>query len=253
MSVKTTNPEPWKLPDGSQLSWTALNQMGMTPGDVGEIMQRMYRDPDPEALRNLGLKGTALLERAAETDNNTAFLEKQRQQNDQFNEERRQEQLRIDEQRRLSEQRQQEEWQKKKDAEEAIAAKSRPQEDALNARIIGLPLGLAGFGLTMGLGADALSVAGKMMSGSIAGMNSPMMVASNNGGGLLAMARGAFDLLGPGHDKDIILKGPGQTAAFTPGAPEVKPELRPDSPERKQALGMAPGMAGPSLTPPGMA
>jgi hypothetical protein len=250
MSVKD---EAWKFPDGSQLSYTALAQMGKTPGDIGEIMQQLFRNRNKETMENLGVKGTALLERTAETDNNTTFLDKQRQQNDQFNEERRQEQLRMDEQHRLAEQRQQEDWQKKKDADEAFAAKNRPQEDALNSRIMGLPLGLASFGLGLGLTRDALDSVGGRAADSVGGLNSPMMVASNNGGGLLAMARGLLGMDGPGAGKDFLLKGPHQTAAFTPGVPEPGMDMAgPETPQRKQAFGMMPGMSGPGLNPPGM-
>lgn len=244
--------EAWRFPDGSQLSWTALNQMGMTPGDVGEIMRQMYRDPDTEAIRNLGLKGTSILKDDATQDANQDHLDELRETNERVLEQQRQEQGRLDEQRRMEQKMADEKFQEKKEAEERLAAEKRPQQDALNMSLLSLPLGLASFGLGLGLGKEVLQNVGGMMSGAVNSMNNPMMVASNNGGGLLAMARGAFDILGPGTDKDIQLKGPGLTSNFTPGAPapefDMAEGVAPNSPMKKMGM----GLSGPSLMPPGM-
>lgn len=247
-----SKPDDWKMPDGRQMTWQALQAMGCTSGDVGDRMREFYFDPDPNAFQNFSLKGVEVIQDHKVSSANEEHVEEQRHEQTQFDENKRLEEQRLIEQRRLEEQRQQEAWQEKKDAEEKFAAERRPQEEAANARIMGLPLGLAGFGMTLGLGVDALNAVGGMVSPSVNAMNDPMMVSSNNGGGLLAMARGALNIAGPGNDKDFLLKGPNQTASFTPGAPA--PEVDPDSPFRPSAptrkIGM--GMAGPGLTPPGM-
>ena len=245
--------EAWKLPDGSQLSYMALQEMGLTSGDIGEVMRQMYRDPDPEAMRNMALKGGALLGGRAEDKNDADFQQKMRENDERLNEEHRQEQQRTAEQHRQQEQQDQKSWQEKQDADAAYAAKNRPGADAENARIGWLPCGLAGFGLGLGLTGTALGAAGQAMSGSVSSMNSPMMVASNNGGGLLAMARGALGIDGPGNDKDIQLTGPNRTNVFTPGVtPEIAmstPAFNPNSPN---PFSQKPGMGMPGLTPPGM-
>lgn len=250
--MKKENCEPWKMPDGRQMTWQALQAMGCTPGDVGERMREFYFDPDPNAFQNFSLKGVEIIEdHKAGSENDSSFEAKQQEQKE-FDDNKRLEEQRFTEERRLEQQRLDEKFREKKAMEDKLAAERRQQEEAANRGILGGMAGLMGFGLTLGLAPTALDAAGKAMSGSVNSLNNPMMVASNNGGGLLAMARGAFDIMGPGNDKDIQLKGPGMTANFTPGAPvpefDMGEGMSPTSPLKKMGV----GLSGPGMTMPGM-
>lgn len=245
--------EAWKAPDGRQLTWQALNQMGRTPGDIHEIMMNVYRNRDPSAMQDMSLKGVELLGTMAVDSANDEFMEEKQQEEQRFTEDRRLEQQRLDEQHRMDEQRQQEQWQAKKDAEEKMAQEKRPQEDALNNRIMGLPLGLASFGLGLGLTSGALQSVGNILSPSLSAMSGPMMVAGNDGGGLLAMARNALNVSGP-QGQDIAVMGPNNAMRFTPGEPMVAaaPAVAAPTPGADNPFQRQPGMSMPGLTPPGM-
>lgn len=235
----------WKFPDGSQLSRTVLEEMGISSGNTRQIMLQLYQGRTAEIVNNMGVKGSQLLgDRAADENGNLAA------------EERRQEQQRMDLAQQQEKSYAEMTWQEKKDFDQKMIEK-RAEDEKANANIIGVPMGLAGFGLGLGLTGTALNSVGGALSGSVAAMNSSMMVTSNNGGGMLAMARGAFDILGPGNDKDIRIDGPNRTAAFTPGAPPPAMDmnsplnpLNPNSPMNKNVFAMGP--AGPGMTPPGM-
>lgn len=220
--------EDWKLPDGRQLTWQALQAMGCTSGDVGEIMRQFYRDPDPGAFQNFSLKGGMVMkDQKVGSENESIF------------DERRREQAQLDEDKKL---------------QDKLAEERRPQEEAANNRIMGLPLGLASFGLGLGLTSGALSAVGGRIGGLTDAANNPMMIASNNGGGMVKALRNLSGMEGPGADKDILLKGPNQTATFTPGEPEPAPEMSAEGPMASApGLSRKPGLSAPSFGPPGMA
>ncbi|MFN3827715.1 MAG: hypothetical protein ACK4NR_08850 [Micavibrio sp.] len=244
--------EAWKAPDGRQLTWQALNQMGRTPGDIQEIMMNVFRDRDPSAMQNMSLKGVALLGTMAEDSANDEFFEQKRQEDIRLTEEQRLEAERQHKQFLIDEKREQEQWQAKKDAEEKMAQEKRPQEDALNNRIMGLPFGLASFGMGLGLGAGALSSVGNILSPSLNAMSGPMMVAGNDGGGLLAMARQSLNVSAP-QGQDIAVTGPNNAQRFTAGEPVVTPAATPTpaAPGVNNPFQQQPGLNGPSLMPPG--
>lgn len=244
--------EEWKLPDGSQLSYMALQEMGLTSGDVGEVMRQMYRDPDPEAMRNMALKGGALLGGRAEDKNDADFQQKMQENDERVNKEHFEEGQRMAAQHREQEQQDQLSYEEKQRLDREMMEKRQMDEQA-NRNIMGGMAGLFGFGAVLGLAPTALNAAGQAMSGSVNAVNSPMMVASNNGGGLLAGLRGVLGIGGPGNDKDIQLTGPNRTNVFTPGVtPEIAmstPSFNPNSPN---PFSQKPGMGMPGLTPPGM-
>lgn len=242
--VDQPKPEEWRMPDCSQMTWQALQAMGCTPGDAGERMREFYFDPDPNAFQNFSLKGVEVVRDNKIGSANESVFDEQRREQAEFDENKR-----LEEQRLLEAKRQEEEFFKKKADEEKYARENRPQEEAQNARIFGMPFAIATVGLGMGLTGGALSAVGAKVGSTAEAANGSVMVASNSGGGMIAAMRSLMGMDGPGAGKDFLLKGPGQAVAFTPGVPEPTPQApAPQSPQRQMGM----GMSGPSLTPPGM-
>lgn len=246
--------ELWKFPDGSQLSRTVFEATGERPGDTLDMMRQMFQGRTLEIVNNLGVKGSQLLGDRASDANNEAFQKGLDEENKRTAEQQRQEQQRIASGMQQEKTYAEMTWQEKKDFDEKMIEK-RQQDEAANRNILGGMTGLLGFGAVLGFGSAALSSVGGAMSGPVSALNTPMMLTSNNGGGMTALARGAFDILGPGNDRDIRIDGPNRTTAFTAGAPT--PEmglnsplnpLNPTSPMNRNMFTMGPGMA-----PSGMA
>ncbi len=208
--------EPLKFPDGTQLSRTALEAMGLSPTNTRQFMLQMYQNRDMGMMMNPTEKLSAeVRDRQIRGDN---------VENSQENQGRHEEQQRRQEeaQRRMVENNdarayQQMTFNEKKEFEEKLAEKREADERA-NANIAGGFGGLMKFGLGMGLTVGALDAVSSMAGPGLSSLGGPLMVASTGNGGLLASLRENMGIeQKPGQD--ILLKGPGQTANFTPGAP----------------------------------
>lgn len=211
--------EEFKFPDGSQLTFTTLNKMGVTSGDIGEVMRQFYRDPDPEGMRNIGIKGAALMGDKAEQDHEDTQVQEAHQEDERLNQQRQENERRLakeaQDQRFFDEKREAEE----RRLQEKIDAEKRAENEQANQNLLSGAGRLFGFAAVVGLAPAALSAAGDAMSPAVSALAGPMMVATNNNGSMLKAARGGFDILGPGGASDIRLTGPNQTAMFTPGEP----------------------------------
>lgn len=191
---------------GVQFAKTAMDQQGMTPGEI----QEMFEEKMAEIKRA-----------EAEQDANEQHHQEQQALNERLLEEK---------------------------AMEAEAAANRPQEDALNQSIGGLPMQMASTAIVLGLGMEAVEAAGGMMSPGDLG--DQMMVTTNSNGDMLADARAGLDVNSPAAD--TIVNGPGQTASFQPGItpePTAAPQVAQAAPGAD--MQNIPGMDGPSMGGPG--
>jgi hypothetical protein len=150
--------EPWKFPDGRQLTATTLNAMDMTPGDMDTILCALRIDHNPDAMRDMGLRGGALLSGNAEDGHNNMLAEERhRQQIDQAND-------RFDQERREQIQQQQMDARRaKEEAERRWAEEHRADQEQANRNLIAIPVALGGFALGLGLLPGAMDAAGEAM------------------------------------------------------------------------------------------
>lgn len=237
--------EPWTFPDGTQLSRTALEAMGLSPTNTRQFMLQLYQNRSTAMMQNPGEKLSATIrDREIDADNAEGQQrdEERRQEQEQRREAAHDEAVRQNDARAY----QQMTYDEKKEFEEKLAEK-RAADERANANILGGMGGLMSWGLGLGLTGAALSGVSQMAGPSLSSLAGPMMLASNNRGGLLADLRGAMGIEQK-PDQDILLKGPGQTAKFTPGTPEAMPE--PDAPglslqQRRPGIGMGPAAPSP--------
>ena len=244
--------QDWQYPDGRQLSYTALQNMCVegadgnvryfTPGDMRDIMDDIRYNSNRTVNGGNIQKLGGMLSQQGEQQSDQILQQKQQE------EQKRQEDARQQDQKRQEQQRMDQQAAEKKQQEEAAwAAKHRPQEDAANRGIMMLPMMLAGAlgfggglggglmrgglgGLSEGLGGLGGGLGGlaqmsgfKQIMSMIASIFEPykngaggnMMVATNGNGGLLADFRQALGVTPQGGD--MLLAGPDQTQAFTPG------------------------------------
>lgn len=216
--------EPFKFPDGTQLSRTALEAMGLSPTNTRQFMLQMYQNRDMGMMMNPTEKLSAeVRDREIKADNrqdaqgNQEFHEEQRRQQEEAhrravenNDARAYQQMTYDE---------------KKEFEERLAEKREADERANN-NIMGGFGGLMSFGLGVGLTAGALNAVSSMAGPGLSSLGGPLMVATSGNGGLLADLRQTMGLEQK-TGQDLLLKGPGQTAAFTPGAAPDAPDMDP--------------------------
>ncbi len=242
--------QPWAFPDGTQLSRTALEAMGLSPNNTRQFMLQLYQNRSMAMMENPSEKLSATLrnrEVGADNAENQARDEERRQEQEQRREAAQQEAVRQNDARAY----QQMTYNEKKEFEERLAEK-RAADERANANILGGMGGLMSWGLGLGLTGSALSSVSHMVGPSLSSIAGPMMLASNNRGGLLADLRGAMGFEQK-PDQDILLKGPGQTAKFTPGTPEATPE--PGAPglslDQQRRPGIGPGIGmGPAAPSP---
>lgn len=238
--------EPWKFPDGTQLSRTALEAMGLSPTNTRQFMLQLYQNRSTAMMQNPGERLSATV-RDREIDADNAERQQRdedlRTQQEQRREAAHEEAVRQNDARAY----QQMTYNEKKEFEEKLAEK-RAADERANANILGGMGGLMSWGLGLGLTGAALNSVSHMAGPSLSSIAGPMMLASNNRGGLLADLRGAMGIeQKPGQD--ILLKGPGQTAKFTPGTPEAEvagpnaPGLSMD--QRRPGIGMGPAAPSP--------
>lgn len=247
-------PNDFRYPDCRQFSFAVFEKLGIEPSDCGEMYQQMIknsgmmaggmtkaawtmedkgRDQDPEWQR---------WEDKQKSD--SEHHEKLEQAQKDFHD-REQEQL----QRRLEQERIEREMLAKKQAEEAAAARNRPNEDAQNNRIMAMPFQMMGAMAFLGFGSAALEKGADALSPGVDGLGGQMMVTSNNNGGMLDAARQSMGIANPAA-QDILVTGPGQTAAFTPGqTPEAAPDADGVAPQmtqqRNTMFAAIPGIGGP--------
>lgn len=238
--------EPWKFPDGTQLSRTALEAMGLSPNNTRQFMLQLYQNRSSAMMENPGEKLSATVrDREIDADNADGQQrdDELRAQQEQRREAAHEEAVRQNDARAY----QQMTYNEKKAFEEKLAEKREADERA-NANILGGMGGLMSWGLGLGLTGAALSGVSHMAGPSLSSIAGPMMLASNNRGGLLADLRGAMGIeQKPGQD--ILLKGPGQTAKFTPGTPEAE-ATGPNAPglsmeQRRPGISMGPAAPSP--------
>lgn len=242
----------FRYPDCRQFSFAVFEQLGIEPSDCGEMYQQMVKNSGmmaggmSKAAWTMEDKGRdhewQLWQDKQKSDND--HHEKQEQAQKDF-QERERDQL----QRRLEQERIEREILEKKQAEEAAAAKNRPNEEALNNRIMGMPFQMMGAMAFLGFGSAALEKGADAMSPGVNGLGDQMMVTSNNNGGLLADARQSLSLTAPSA-QDILVTGPSQTTAFTPGVtPDAGMDAGATSPQltqqRNPMFAAAPGIGGP--------
>lgn len=235
--------DPWKFPDGTQLSRTALEAMGLSPNNTREFMLQLYQNRSTAMFQNPAERLSATLrDNEVDSDNANAHQrdEQLRQEENHRREMAHQEAVRQNDARAYQEMT----YNEKKEFDEKLAEK-RADDERANANILGGMGGLMSWGLGLGLTGAALSGVSHMAAPTLSGIAGPMMMASNNGGGLLAALRGTFGFTqNPGQD--ILLKGPGQTALFTPGMPETSPEAGLSAELRRPGIGIGMGPAAPS-------
>ncbi len=238
--------QPWAFPDGTQLSRTALEAMGLSPNNTRQFMLQLYQNRSMAMMENPGEKLSATLrnrEMGADNAENQARDEERRQEQEQRREAAHEEAVRQNDARAY----QQMTYNEKKEFEEKLAEK-RAADERANSNILGGMGGLMNWGLGLGLTGSALSSVSHMAGPSLSSIAGPMMLASNNRGGLLADLRGAMGFEQK-PDQDILLKGPGQTAKFTPGTPEAAPEAGASGPsldqQRRPGIGMGPAAPSP--------
>lgn len=240
----------WQFPDGTQLSRTALEAMGLSPTNTRQFMLQLYQNRSTAMMENPGEKLSATLRnREVDADNaaGQALDEERRQEQELRREAAHQDAVRQNDARAY----QQMTYNEKKEFEEKLAEK-RAADERANSNILGGMGGLMNWGLGLGLTGAALNSVSHMAGPSLSSIAGPMMLASNNRGGLLADLRGAMGIEQK-PDQDILLKGPGQTARFTPGMPEATPE--PAAPElsmEQRRPGIGPGMGPAAPSPFGM-
>lgn len=207
-----------------QLTWQALQEMGLTPGDAGEFMR--------QAVKNSGMMaggeskiGRSAMEQGRE-DADDSFVKQQRENEERFEEQK---------------------------LQEAKAAENRPAEDQQNARIMGMPMQMTGLLFGLGLSETAIEATGAILSPGLDKIDDQMMVISSRGdGGILDQARSDQGLHNTGP-QDMLVTGPGQTAPFTPGqTPALQPDAQPGgmgTMGAKQNMAAIPGLSGPSFGP----
>lgn len=232
----------------------ALEDMGLSPSAAMVFLVRDAVRNDPENASQAALKLAPSEAQDIEAERNNNSHEAQQQQQERWEENQRLqreqweqkqwEQKQWAEEKRMSEERwEREQWEKEQ------AAQNRPAEDATNNQLLAMPFVAAGALAWMGLGTEAVEAAGKAMSPHAEALGDSTMMVSNNNGGLLADARTALGIAGPGQD--AIVTGPNQAFAFTAGTapepeePALTPGLQPGAPQAQigTAPKMAPGMA----------
>lgn len=224
----------------------ALENMGLSPSAAMAYLVRDACRDNPEQAGQAALKLAPAETNNVRSENQEKWEEEQRQQQKQW-EQKQWEQKQWLENQRLEEQR----FEEKRLAEQKAAA-NRPAEDATNNRLMMMPFALAGGLMLFGLGTDAVEAAGAAMSPNAEALSDPTMVTSNNNGGLLAAARNAVTGTQAVPGQDVLVTGPNQAAAFTPGvAPQSPaPGTTPQAPGLQASV--TPGLNGPTLTPGGM-
>lgn len=238
--------EPLKFPDGTQLSRTALEAMGLSPTNTRQFMLQMYQNRDTAMLTNPTEKLSAeIRDREMREDNlNDAQARDKRHEEQRLQQEETQRRMVENNDARAY---QQMTFNEKKEFEEKLAEKREADERA-NANILGGFGGLMKFGLGAGLTVGALDAVSSMAQPGLSSLSGPLMVSTSGNGGLLASLRGAMGIeQKPGQD--IMLTGPGQTRSFTPGAPVVAtPEF--DSPAGINPELRQPGLLGMNMPKP---
>jgi len=244
--------------DGRGFAWNTLAAMGLTPGDMKDIMKEIFENGDQMFLGQQA-KGTTVEERShniVTLDPEEARMEAERLEATQRQEEQRLETARLnqqqfDQKKWEQEQRDIAERQEQERLDEQHAARNRPAEDATNNRILEMPFLAAGALFGMYLGADAIQTAGAAMSPHVDSLPNPALVTSNNNGGMFAAALEATgNTVSPGVH--ALVNGPNMASVFTPGS---APDLGGDDMDMgfggpKQQPGMIPGM---SMKPSGTA
>lgn len=233
-----------------QFSYNVLQEMGLTPGDIGEFMIAMRRNSG--IMSGFAQSGTKLgqtVEHDGEEKNAADSRDRQQDEDRRADDQRRDQERRFQEQRDLQRRQDDERRQEERQAEARRAAENRPAEDRRNMEIGMLPLQFAGFGMMMGFAPQALGAVGNMLSPQLSGLGSNMMVAGNAGGGLLTQALGA---LGLKSGLNVAVTGPNQTMALglnplNPNAPGANPLLDPLMRQRQQMQNL-PGMNGPGMS-----
>lgn len=237
--------EPWKFPDGTQISRAALEAMGLPPTNTRQLMLQIYQNRDGNMMDNPAIKLSAMLrDQEIKSDN----VDEQQKQQETLEQQERQRTAAHEEAVRQNDARayQQMTYNEKKEFDKNLAEKREADERA-NANIFGGMKNLMNWGLGIGLTLGALNSVVGMAAPTLNSIGGPMMLASNNRGGLLSDLRGVMGTeQKQGHD--ILLKGPGQTVAFTPGTPEAVPE--PGAPklsmeQRRPGIGMEPAAPSP--------
>ncbi|MBI2234753.1 MAG: hypothetical protein HYU57_07220 [Micavibrio aeruginosavorus] len=245
-------PNDFRDPDCRQFSFAVFEQLGIEPSDRGEMYLQMVKNSGimaggfSKAAWTMEDKGRdhewQLWQDKQKSDNEHHEQQQQAQKDFQ---ERERDQL----QRRLEQERIEREMLEKKQAEEAAAAKNRPNEDAQNNRIMAMPFQMMGAMAFLGFGSAALEKGADAMSPGVSGLGDQMMVTSNNNGGMLDAARQSLSITNP-PAQDILVTGPSQTTAFTPGAtPDADMDASGTSPQltqqRNPMFAAAPGIGGP--------
>ncbi len=207
-----------------QVTWQALRERGMTPGDIGQFLLQAIKNSGMTAGGEAKL-GRSVMEQGRDDSANAHV--KQQEEN----------------QKRFEEQKQQ----------EAEIAKNRPAEDALNARYMGMPLKMTGALFGLGLTAEAVKLTGEILSPGFDGIGDQMKVIGNTtDGSMLNEARQALGANNPAQ-QDEIVTGPNQVTAFIPGqAPQIGgsiPGAVPGMDPRNPSMAAVPGMSGPSFGP----
>ncbi|PJB70644.1 MAG: hypothetical protein CO093_07285 [Alphaproteobacteria bacterium CG_4_9_14_3_um_filter_47_13] len=225
--------------DGRQFSWNVLAEMGMTPGDMRDIMLDISRNGDLGlmAAQGMGLKGASTSGHRTEEKHHghgAGYADEMKHRNEEFFEKK---------------QEQQERWQAQKDLDQKVFeekqaqqdhAANRPAEDAHTMRIGTLPLAFVGGLIGLELMEDAVNATGNILSphGDALG-GTPTMIASNNGGSLTSQAQ---NILGAPQN-NLLVTGPNQTQSPTLGQPA--PTLQ-QSGVTPPSIAPIPGMNGPS-------
>ena len=233
--------------DGRQFAWNTLAEMGVTPGDMRDIMKELFENGDHMFLRQAA-KGTTVEERQHNLNNPHSFearreadeahFEKKQDEHERWLERRQNDQRVFDEKRAFEEKLRQE------DVSSRDEAPNRQAEDALNNQYMAMPFLAAGTLAWMGLSETAVSTTGQALSPHAAAIGDSSLVTSNNGGSLLADARAALNVGAEGND--ALMTGPNLAFNFTPGQPLTAPELAPGM----QPGGLqSPGLMQPKLTP----
>ncbi|MCB9990271.1 MAG: hypothetical protein H6867_02690 [Rhodospirillales bacterium] len=217
----------------------ALEQMGLSSSCamLHTIRGIVRNGTETAAVAEAGLKITEAEISDKQGDHNNDSADEKRMEQQQWEEKQHLEQERL-----AQERWEQEQWEEKQHLEEE-ALKNRPQEDALNNRIMAMPFVGAGalFGLEMTK--DMVGLTGNILSGEVAGLEGSTMVATNNNGNMLSAARAGMGLESTGQD--MKLAGPNMAVDFTPGETPAPAATAP-------APGTAPGMqqnAVPGMTP----
>lgn len=235
-----------------QISVQALQACGLTSYDAWEYYQQVMSKNTGITAHGATKVGWTVTDQ--KKDELAQNVTTQRTENEaHFQEQQQEEQKRIAENQQRDRDQAEKAQIEERAEQERLDAARRPDEDAANRRIAGLPLGMVGALMGFGLTREAIGITGEIMSPGIRGLGDQMTVISSSGNGqLLQQARTALGVEGP-YAGDTLVTGPDQTATFRPGqAPQLEGTANPT--RQNIAAGPAaalPGLNGPSFGPPG--